>query len=261
MDTTSTTTPEEGPDMPAGLSASEAGYTFVPDYATFAPAAAEAFTFRILGPDGAVVTGFDARHDKDLHLVVVSDDLGDYQHLHPASSSDGVWSTSLALPRAGTYRAYADFDATGADPLTLAADLSATGEPVPRPLPAPATNATVDGYEVRLGGEVTSGAESELRFRVQHAGGVVADLEPYLGAYGHLVAIRASDKAYLHVHPTEGSSPSEVAFAVHVPTPGAYRLFFDFQQQGVVRTAAFTLDGPAGAVSGEAHEEVGHGSH
>ena len=72
--------------MPAGLSASEAGYTFAPDDTTFAPGVVEAFTFRILGPDGAAVTDFDTRHDKDLHLVVVSDDLADYQHLHPDAS-------------------------------------------------------------------------------------------------------------------------------------------------------------------------------
>ena len=259
------TTPEEGSDMPAGLSASAAGYSFAPHDTTFTPGVRDSFTFRILGPDGDPVTDFATRHDKDLHLVIVSDDLAHYQHLHPVSSSDGTWSTELGLPRAGGYRAYADFAAAGAEPVTLGADLVAPGDLAPQPLPAPASIATVDGYDVRLDGSVTAGADAELRFTVQGGGAAVRDLEPYLGAYGHLVAIRATDHAYLHVHPTE-ASPQQVVFAVHVPSPGAYRLFLDFQHEGVVHTAAFTLDVPAGAgdvsAGGTAQEEgAGHGGH
>jgi hypothetical protein len=261
--TTSSSTPEEGSDMPAGLSASEAGYTFTLDDTTFTPGTAEAFTFRILGPDGAPVTRFDTRHDKDLHLVVVSDDLGDYQHLHPALSRDGTWSTKLSLPRAGGYRAYADFAAAGADPVTLGADLQVGGELTPRLLPAPNATAMVDGYAVDLEGDVSAGAEGELAFTVSRNGERVSNLEPYLGAFGHLVAIRATDHAYLHVHPTGDSSPEKVVFGVHAPSPGAYRLFLDFQHDGVVRTAAFTLLVEEDtAEGGKAHEGGSdHGGH
>jgi hypothetical protein len=260
--TSTKTAAQEGIEMPAGLAASEAGYTFTADDASFTPGVAETFTFRILGPDGAAVDDFDTRHEKDLHLVVTSDDLGSYQHLHPSLAGDGTWSTTLSLPRAGGYRAYADFAAAGAAPLTLAARLTAAGELTPQSLPAAAANTTVDGYEVRFDGSVTAGAQSGLIFRVARDGAPITDLEPYLGAYGHLVAIRASDGAYLHVHPTEASSPEAVAFAVHASTPGTYRLFLDFQHQGIVRTAAFTVDVPAGAPGRETHqEEGGHGGH
>ena len=67
----------------------------------------------------------------------------------------------------------------------------------------------------------------------------VTDLEPYLGAYGHLVALRAGDLAYLHVHPEGGRGP--VAFRAEVPSEGAYHLFLDFKHDGVVRTAAFAV--------------------
>src|SRR3546814_3056298 len=58
-------------------------------------------------------------------------------------------------------------------------------------------------------------------------GNPVMTLQPYLGAYGHLVALREGDLAYLHVHP-EGASPSgpdqlsgpHVQFATSAPTPG-----------------------------------------
>ncbi|GAA2466355.1 hypothetical protein GCM10023100_74820 [Actinocorallia cavernae] len=75
----------------------------------------------------------------------------------------------------------------------------------------------------------------------------VGDLQPYLGAYGHLVALRAGGLAYLHVHPSgepgDGTTKPgpEVSFTVTAPTAGRYRLFFDFQHEGKVRTAAFTV--------------------
>jgi hypothetical protein len=140
--------------------------------------------------------------------------------------------------------------------------LTAAGELDPAPFPAPAPTAAVEGYDVRLDGGMAAGAGSELVFRVARRGAAVTDLEAYLGAYGHLVAIRSSDGAYLHVHPTGASSPEQVAFAVHAPSAGTYRLFLDFQHRGVVHTAAFTLEVPAGAPALSAHGEGdGHGEH
>ncbi|MFD1049659.1 hypothetical protein ACFQ1S_31095, partial [Kibdelosporangium lantanae] len=100
--------------------------------------------------------------------------------------------------------------------------------------------ATVDGYDVTLTGDLRAGRSSTVVATVRH-NGQVTGLEPYLGAYGHLVALRASDLGYLHVHPLERTGP-EVRFAVEVPTTGRYRLYLDFQHDGVVRTAAFTVD-------------------
>ena len=74
----------------------------------------------------------------------------------------------------------------------------------------------------------------------------VTDLQPYLEAYGHLVALRDGDLAYLHVHPlgspgdgTTAPGPA-ITFAAAVPSEGAYRLFLDFRHGDEVRTAEFT---------------------
>ncbi|MDI5941459.1 hypothetical protein QLR68_25660, partial [Micromonospora sp. DH15] len=76
------------------------------------------------------------------------------------------------------------------------------------------------------------------------ADGAAAPLERYLGAYGHLVALREGDLGYLHVHPEAGPPTAGVSFQVTVPGPGSYRLYLDFQVAGVVRTAEFTLNVP-----------------
>ena len=74
---------------------------------------------------------------------------------------------------------------------------------VPVPLPAASNQASTDGYDVTLGGRPIAGQESELTFTVRRNGEPVTDLEPYLGAFGHLVSLRGGDLAYLHTHPAE----------------------------------------------------------
>ena len=72
-------------------------------------------------------------------------------------------------------------------------------------------------------------------------------LQPYLGALGHLVVLRAGDLAYTHVHPHhDDAAGSAVAFAATAPSSGRYLAYFDFQVDGVVRTAAFVLDSAQG---------------
>ncbi len=266
MMTDKATTPEghdaapEGHDAAAvgGLAVSQDGYTFTPA-STFTQAGEEQdFRFTITGPDGQPVREYTLEHDKELHLIVVRRDLSGFQHVHPTRDADGTWSIPLTLAEAGEYRAFADFVPAGGSALTLGADLHAAGPYAPQPLPAARRTAQVDGYTVDLAGDLVAGTSSDLTLTVSRDGQPVTDLEPYLGAYGHLVALRDGDLAYLHVHPHgepgDGSTPPgpEVAFAAEVPTAGTYRLFLDFQHDGVVRTAEFTVtasDGPAGARS------------
>ncbi|MGH8969044.1 MAG: hypothetical protein ACRDV1_03760 [Actinomycetes bacterium] len=231
----------------AGLAVTEAGYTLEP-VSTALPAGADVpFRFEVTGPDGAAVTDYRESHEKELHLIVVRRDLAGFQHVHPTRGADGTWSVQLDLDAAGTYRAFADFvPAALGRKLTLGADLSVAGAFQPRRFPAPAATTVVDGYRVALDGEPVAGREVELGFTVSRGDATVTDLQPYLGAFGHLVSLRAGDLGYLHTHPTETAHAGEqggpqVRFATTFPTAGAYRLFLDFQHAGTVRTAAFTV--------------------
>jgi len=231
---------------PGGLQVSEDGYTLALDSGTAPAGSTSPVAFRILGPDGHPVTDYEREHDVDLHLVAVRRDLSGYQHVHPDLGSDGTWRTTLALDP-GTWRLFADFIPVGGENTTLGADLAVAGEYVPASLPAPAASTEVDGYTVVLNGELSPGQESELTLSVSRGGVPVTDLQPYLGAYGHLVALRDGDLAYLHVHPAEprdGTTPApgpHVRFVTTAPSAGTYRLFLDFRHGSVVRTAAFTV--------------------
>ncbi len=226
---------------PGGLAVSAAGYTLEVGTKTFEAGREEQFGFRILDRDGRTVQDFDEQHGERMHLIVVRRDLTLYQHLHPSLGADGTWSVPLALPEPGVYRAFADFS-VGGEPLTLGVDLNAPGYYEPRMIPAPDAVARVGDYEVALdAGTPNAAAESLLTFRITQGGEGVEELEPYLGALGHLVALREGDLAFLHVHPTGGTGPW-VAFRAVFPSMGRYRLFLQFAHAGQVRTAAFTME-------------------
>ncbi|MET7672310.1 hypothetical protein [Micromonospora luteifusca] len=228
--------------LPGGLLVSDRGYTLDP-----VDARADEFAFRITGPDGHPVTRYDVAHDKQMHLIVARRDLSGFRHVHPDLAADGIWRVDTPLAGPGQWRAFADFTPTGGEPLTLGVDVTVPGELTERPLPAPATSATVDGYTVTLTGAPQPGRTSPLTLSISRNGQPVTDLEPYLGAYGHLVALRRGDLAYLHVHPdgTPGDGRTRpgpaVTFLVDVPSTGSYRLYLDFQHGGAVHTAEFTL--------------------
>ncbi|MBE8516159.1 hypothetical protein ILP97_01245 [Amycolatopsis sp. H6(2020)] len=252
-------------ELPGGLASSKDGYTFTPARTT---PEADRFSFTITGPDGKPVTGYDVEHEKKLHLIVVRRDTSGFQHVHPEMTPDGTWSVPLTLPTAGSYRAFADFAPTGGKPMTLGVDLSVAGNYQPA-VYAPSRTAEVDGYTVELAGDLTAGKTSPLTLTVSRGGVPVTDLQPYLAAYGHLVALRGGDLAYLHVHPEgapgDGKTAAgpQVKFAAEVPSAGTYRLFLDFKHGGVVRTAEFTLatagtPAPAPAQAPEPTDGHGH---
>ncbi|MEU6076625.1 hypothetical protein [Micromonospora sp. NPDC047074] len=208
----------------------------------------QTFAFQILQHDGTPLVKYKPQHEKLMHLIVARRDLSHFQHVHPNLGPDGIWRVPLTFAAAGEYRVFADYmPLWGIHGETLGADVSVSGDFRPVPLPAPSTTATVDGYTVTLGGELVPGKDGKLTLGVAKDGKPVTDLEPYLGAFGHLVALRDGDLAYVHVHPdgTPGdgqtASGPEIVFHAKVESFGDYRLFLDFQHQGVVRTAAFTL--------------------
>lgn len=225
-----------------GLQDAKSGYTLARLSSPSAANTLGALTFSIAGPDGKPVTGFDTAHGKQLHLIVVRSDTAQYRHVHPTMGADGTWSIDWSWPTGGNYRVFADFTPTGGPALTLSSVVSVGGTFDQRPLPAPSRTFEVDGYTVSLDGDLTV-TGGTVGFTVTRDGQPVTDLQPYLGANGHLVALRVDDLAYLHVHPENAGSPGPtVQFHAEAPTAASYRLFFDFKHGDVVRTAEFTVN-------------------
>ena len=237
-------------DAVRGLTASTDGLTLALANTHLSPGEPGQLRFQIVEDGGQAVRDFEVEHEKRMHLIVVRDDLTGFQHLHPRMSADGTWTTPVTLAQPGSYRVFADFKHDGRNQ-TLAQTVSVKGIADEVPLPAPAARAvTSDGYRVDLAGPSRAGSPATLSFRVTRGGEEVA-LQDYLGAKGHLVALREGDLAYLHTHPAQGGGEhgsghgeatldGAVPFETEFPSEGRYRLFFQFKHDGQVHTAEFT---------------------
>jgi hypothetical protein len=220
-----------------GLGVSEGGLSIRLATTTAPEDRTRPLRFRIVGEDGATVKDFDVEHTKRMHLIVVRRDLTGFQHLHPTQAADGEWSVPLRLTEPGTYRVFADFSRDGA-PRTLAGDLQVDGTVHSLPVPSPAPVAEVDGLRAALAeGAAHAGKETALDFTVTRDGRPVA-LADYLGAKGHLVALRRGDLAFIHVHPDS----DRLSFMATFPSAGTYRLFLQFRAEGRLHTVAFTQE-------------------
>lgn len=142
------------------------------------------------------------------------------------------------------------FPESSAAPAPVVTTSTAVATPTPVTPAPPSRVAEVDGYQLRLDGDLAVGAAAQVFVTVSRDGAPVTDLEPLDDGFGRLVALRVGDLTRAHVHPdatprapTERAGPG-IAFTAEVPEGGTYRLFLDFRHEGAVHTATFTL--PAG---------------
>ena len=241
-----------------GLAVASGGYRLDVPLTRIPPVRGARLDFSIVDDQGEVVRDFDIEHERRMHLIVVRRDFQGFQHLHPEQRPDGTWTVRMDGSLPGTHRMFADFSTAG-EPLTLASDLFVPGEFRPEALaPAASTADAGDGYEVSLSAPVARAGETvETEFVVSRNGRPVGSVEPYLGADGHLVALREGDQAFLHTHPEgEPGGAGPIRFGVSYPSVGRYRLYLQFRHGGKVRTAEFTR--VAGPVPHGGGEDDGH---
>ena len=244
-----------------GLSVADGGYVLEVKHTDVPAGQPVDLDFAITTDDGRNVKEFDLTHERRMHLILVRRDFQGFQHLHPDQDADGSWSVKTAPLSPGTYRMFADFS-VGGESLTLASDLFVTGEFEPEPLaPVSRTADAGDGYEVEIESPAAAGGETvPAEFTVSHDGRPVDEVEPYLGADGHLVALREGDQAFLHTHPEgEPGGSGPIRFQVEYPTAGRYRLYLQFRHDGEVHTAEFTRIAGESRADQEIHAESHEG--
>ena len=242
---------EHGPDggdqpahpQPGGLAIADGGYVLWPIDNRFPAGTTSDFRFTIFTVDRRPVTDFGLHQAREMDLVVVRRDMTEYQRLRPTMQPDGTWIVRLRLDEPGSYRAFATFrPRAAAHPVTLGVDLEVPGQVESRAVTQPSGLTEVDGYSVMLDGTVIAGGVARLYVNVLRGDVPVTDLEPYFGGTGRLVMLREGDLAFLQVDPVPGTgSGPTITFEASVPTPGYYRVFLDFQHEGQVRTAEFTV--------------------
>lgn len=198
-------------------------------------------TLRIINPaTGKGVTQFDIVHEKLIHLFVVSQNLEFFAHIHPEPQKDGTFKQQVRLPFGGAYRLLADFYPSGSVPQLALSTVIVSGAPPPASLSAQLAPVRAENMSAALKVEPEvplAGLESRLTFAFDPATG----LQPYLGAWGHMLVASSDLIDLLHIHPFLGDSRTPLQFNVIFPRPGAYRIWTQFQREGVVNTTRFTI--------------------
>jgi hypothetical protein len=204
-----------------------------------------ALEFRIADPaTGAPVKQFEIVHEKLFHLFIVSQDLQYFAHVHP--QFDGaVFRLDTSLPKPGAYRLLADFYPTGGTPqlapktITTAGYMTPLETGIPRLAPdlspKQGENLTV---ELKLDPpQPIAGKKTMLFVHLTPADA----LEPYIGAWAHLLAVSDDLVDTIHEHPFIANGGPDMQFNIFFPREAAYRVWIQFQRKGVVNTVAFTI--------------------
>lgn len=220
------------PVLPATESS---GYSLVND--SFSD---ESATFRLVDPDGSLVTSFAVVHGSGIHAFVTPPDLSTLEHTHPSLSADGTWQ--VPLPGPGRWHIVIEATPTNASRSVLMATDVVNGSTAPStgPTTTPATGPQQDTTSTVQVGDLTVTREGLMFVVTKPDGTIVVDFEPYLGAGAHLVVLRVDDLAYIHLHDT-GEMEGMVMFEGDIPTGSVYRLFLQFATEGQPYKVAFTL--------------------
>lgn len=198
-------------------------------------------------------------YTKMMHLIVVDETLTEYQHLHP-EYVNGWFETTLTLPKEGRYNFYLDFVPIGAIEQQIGMSFVTSGyveeehqeRSVDLAMKEDFGYAVNIDFEEPLSADKLSKMAQVIAFKISKDGQPVSTLRPYLAAFGHMVMINAETFEYYHVHPVQNKELKDseiggpkVAFAPMAVyqkfKPGIYRIFAQFNPDGILITAPFTV--------------------
>lgn len=232
---------------------------------TYQPGQPSALEFTVVDKDGKRLNQEDYKieHEKRMHVIVASQDLTQFQHVHPVfdTGTNSYKLPGFVFPVAGQYRIFTDFvvadheadNKSGGD-MNMSKHAGVqyqdviVGDPAggqPQPLGQPNTTASADGLNVAMTTRPGESAhEKRLSFGITADGQKVTDLQKYLGALGHLVVLREGDLEYIHTHALTTDVTKQtgtVEFDVDFKQPGNYKAFAQFQRGGKVVTTNFVI--------------------
>ncbi|MBP1964289.1 hypothetical protein [Paenibacillus aceris] len=205
---------------------------------------------KIQSKDGKAIDKFDTVHEKQMHFIIVSKDLSIFNHIHPDYKGNGEFTVTTQFPTSGEFKVIADITPTGMGAMSKSQWISVQGSAsAPKAIEPDATlTKVVDNKEVTLSFDhLMANMELNLTFTIKDAQTKqpVTDLQPYLGAVGHVVILTQDAENYLHVHPTdEKASGPDAKFMTTFPHSGVYKIWGQFQQNGKVFTVPFVIQVP-----------------
>jgi hypothetical protein len=202
----------------------------------------------ITAKNGQAIDKFETFQTKLMHLIIVSDNLQTFQHIHPIYKQKGRFEVQTNFPQGGNYTLVSDYKPVGKTEQVSLMQVKVTGKP--------AASATTDFTKIKSISDtkvtlttdsLKAGKETMLVFRMQQANGQpITDLQPYLGERGHLVIMKNSTPLtradYIHAHAVRHGTGEEVHFMTIFPKAGKYKMWGQFNRNGKIVTADFWVN-------------------
>lgn len=217
------------------------------------PAAAQAGTislnFQIIDLKNKIIlkdTDLSVLHTKKLHLFLFDPALREFRHVHPEYSAS-KWQVTTDLAVNGNYWIWAQGSiAKDGEEFTSGTRLSVIGGSSPNPLPP-------ELGDVRKGTDTTSQAVlspnkivakkmAMLTLSISRTDGTKPNLTPYLGEMAHVIGVPEDGDSLIHVHPMNSGQPNQLMLHAEFPLAGQYRLWVQFNDDGIIRTIPLSVN-------------------
>jgi hypothetical protein len=192
----------------------------------------------------------DSFQQKQMHLIIVSDDLKFFDRIHPTYKGNGRFEINPSLPNPGGYTLFSDYKPSKQKEQVTIQKVSIPGKvPLPTELEKFSNTKILSNTKVNLSqAKPQAGKEVTLTFDFKEAANnqAIKDLQPYLGEKGHLVIIKSSSPLttsdYIHAQARKDSPEGKVQFITSFPQSGTYKLWGQFNRNGKIITADFWVN-------------------
>lgn len=204
---------------------------------------------------GVAISKFDTFQEKLMHLIVVSDDLSHFDHLHPTYKGNGRFIVQANFPKPGKYSLFSDYKPAGKAEQVSVLKTQIPGRITQPPTPSDKLSKVIGTTAATLTIEpqtVTAGQMVNLNFNLVDTTTKqsIADLQPYLGERGHMVIVRQANQItranYIHAHAMPDTGDGKIQFMTTFPQPGKYKLWGQFSRGGKIVVADFWVNVSSG---------------
>ncbi len=200
---------------------------------------------------GKPVHKFDIFQEKLMHLIVVSDDLRSFAHIHPEYKENGRFEVAANFPESGNYTLFSDYKPAGQKEIVSLMNITIPGAvPLPKNLEKFTNTKTLSDTKVNLNiseKNIKAGQDVTLTFDLKdNKNQPIKDLQPYLGEKGHLVIIKSSSPLtksdYIHAHALKDTPDGKIEFHTKFPKSGTYKMWMQFNRNGNIKIADFWVN-------------------
>ena len=208
-------------------------------------------TINVSDNNAQSINQFDTFQEKLMHLIIVSDNLQNFDHIHPTYKEKGRFEVEATFPQAGNYTLFSDYKPSGQKEQVSVLKTQVEGNTSSLPSIDLSTTKTIANTKVNLlfsQPTLKAGQEVKLTFDLKQVANnqPIADLQPYLGERGHLVILKQSSPLtrgdYIHAHAIKDTSGGKVEFITSFPQPGKYKLWGQFNRNGKIVVADFWVN-------------------